>query len=226
MWLERALWGKRWEIDNANIRDHQVMLSPSARFNRKSILFAAAMLIVGTSTTFAQGGGAGSGAGGGNAGGGGGGAAAPSAPPPTTSTPPPVVNPSSPNIVPQQSPPLTHSRSATPSTPNTAPGGDVKSSRKEGQPSPTARSKRTSLSKTRSVRHHRPRFAGPALDSHYCGYSPCFRIYPRAFYGYAIPAYSASGLWWPDYYDYAPGQLDRGRPRYGGYARRSGYHGD
>lgn len=208
------------------------MLSPSARLNRKSILFAAAIVIAGTSITFAQGGraggGAGSGAGGGNAGGGAGGAAAsPSAPPPSTSTPPPVVNPSSPNTVPQQSPPLTPSRSATPSTPSTAPGGDVTSSPKEGQPSPTAQSKRTSLSKTRSVRRRRPRFAGSALGSHYyCGYSPCFRIYPRAFYGYATPVYSASGLWWPGYYDYAPGQLNRGRPRYGGYPRRSGYHGD
>jgi hypothetical protein len=204
------------------------MPSPSARSNRKSILLAAAMLIAGTSITFAQGGGAG--AGGGNAGGGAigaGGTAVSPSPPPSTSTPPPVVNPSSPNTAPQRSPPpLTPSPSATPSTTSSAPGGDVTKSRNEAQPSPTARSKRTSLSKTRSVRRRRPHFAGSALGFHYCGYSPCFRINPPAFYTYATPAYSASGLWWPGYYDYAPGQLNRGRPRYGGYGRHAGYHGD
>jgi hypothetical protein len=222
--------------ENANIRDH-LMPSPSARSNRKSILLAAAMLIAGTSITFAQGGGAGSGgaggagAGGANAGGGATGAAGGTAvspsPPPSTSTPPPVVNPSNPNTAPQRSPaPLTPSSSATPSTTSTAPGGDATKSRNEAQPGTTARSKRTSLSKTRSVRRRRPHFAGPALGVHYCGYSPCFRIYPPAFYSYATPAHSASGLWGPGYYDYAPGQLNRGRPRYGGYGRRAGYHGD
>jgi Protein of unknown function (DUF3489) len=33
-------------------------------------------------------------------------------------------------------------------------------------------------------------------------------------------------LWWPGFYDYADGQFARGRPRYEGYGRRSGYHGD
>jgi hypothetical protein len=32
--------------------------------------------------------------------------------------------------------------------------------------------------------------------------------------------------WSPGYYDYASGQLGRGRPRYGGYWRPAGYHGD
>jgi hypothetical protein len=32
--------------------------------------------------------------------------------------------------------------------------------------------------------------------------------------------------WSPGYYDYASGQLRRGRPRYGGYWRAAGYHGD
>jgi hypothetical protein len=31
------------------------------------------------------------------------------------------------------------------------------------------------------------------------------------------PVYRASVLWWPGYYDYAPGQFGRGPPRYGGY---------
>jgi hypothetical protein len=31
------------------------------------------------------------------------------------------------------------------------------------------------------------------------------------------PVYRASVLWWPGYYDYAPGQFGRGRPRYGGF---------
>jgi hypothetical protein len=78
--------------------------------------------------------------------------------------------------------------------------------------------------------------AGGGLGSYICGSSPCFRIYPPAIYGYAAPAdgvvaapvpvYRASALWWPGYYDYAPGQLGRGHPRYGGYGRRAGYHGD
>jgi hypothetical protein len=156
-----------------------------------------------------------------------GGAAVSPTPPPSTSTPPTVVNPSSPNTAPQQSPaPLTPSPSAAPSTPSTALGGDVTKSRDEAQPSTTPRSERTSLSKTRSVRRRRPHFAGPALGFHYCGYSPYFRVYLPAFYSYATPAYSASGLWWPGYYDYAPGQLNRGRPWYGGYGRCAGYHGD
>jgi hypothetical protein len=32
-----------------------------------------------------------------------------------------------------------------------------------------------------------------------------------------LPVYRASVLWWPGYYDYAPGQFGRGSPRYGGY---------
>jgi len=66
-----------------------------------------------------------------------------------------------------------------------------------------------------------------------CGSSPCFRIYPPTIYGYAAPVpgvvapvYRESTLWWPGYYDYAPGQWGRGFPRYGGYGRRAGYHGD
>ena len=141
--------------------------------------------------------------------------------------PPPVFNPSPPNTtVPQPS--------YTPSTPSTVPessvpestvpGPDVTSPVDERPPSTTARSgRRTSVAKTRSVHHHhRGRFAGPTLGyPRYCGDSPCVRIHPSGFY-----RGPASTLWWPGYYDYAPGQFGRGRPRYHGYWRRTGYHGD
>jgi hypothetical protein len=216
------------------------MLSPSALRNRKVVLFAAAMLVADTSTSFAQGGGAGGA--GGAAGGGGtgtgaggarGGAAVPAVPPPAPSASPSVVNPSNPGTVPQQSStPLNPSTpSTTPSTPSTASSGGVTSPANEGVPSTTDRPERRS--KARSVYHHRGRAAGAALGSYYCGSSPCFRIYPPTIYGYAAPVpgvvapvYRESTLWWPGYYDYAPGQWGRGFPRYGGYGRRAGYHGD
>jgi hypothetical protein len=153
--------------------------------------------------------------------------------PPPTPLPPPVFNPSSPNTVPQPSyTPLQPSTpSTTPSTPSTVPSGEVTSPANEKRTSTTARSERqASVAKTRSVHHHRGGFAGPTLGSYYCGSSPCVRIYPRAFYGYAAPVVSpadtASALWWPGFYDYAPGEWGRGRPRYRGYGRRAGYHGD
>jgi hypothetical protein len=137
--------------------------------------------------------------------------------PPPTPLPPPVFNPSSPNIVPQPSYTPT-----TPSTPSTAPSTQV------GPPEQGA-----SAARTRN--HHRSRFAGLTWP-YYCGSSPCVRIHAEAFYGYAAPAYGvlglapvytvASTLWWPGYYDYAPGQFGRGHPRYGGYWRRTGFHGD
>ena len=132
----------------------------------------------------------------------------PQVPPP----PPPVVNPSPPNTtVPQPS-----YKSISPATPSGGP--EITSPVNEEPPSTTARSEQgASVAKT-TVHHHRGRFAGP---SHYCGYSPCVRIYPSAFYGGP-----ASGLWWPGYYDYAAGQFAHGRPRYWGYWRRAGYHGD
>ena len=136
--------------------------------------------------------------------------------------PPPVFNPSPPNTtVPQPS-----YKPSSPATPSGVPGPDVTSPMNEETPSTTARSgRRASVEKIRSVHHHHRHLQGFAgtLGSHYCGYSPCVRIHPLAFYGYGGPA---SGLWWPGYYDYAPGQFGRGRPRYGGYGRRAGYHGD
>ena len=150
--------------------------------------------------------------------------------PPPTPLPPPVFNPSSPNVVPQPSyRPLTPS---TPSIPSTVPSSEVTPPANEEPASTTARSERT---KTRAVHRHRGRFAESTLGSYYCGYSPCFRVYPSALYGYAppaygvvapVPVYAASRLWWPGFYDYAPGQWGRGHPRYWGYWRRAGYHGD
>ena len=143
--------------------------------------------------------------------------------PPPTPLPPPVFNPSSPNTVPQPSyKPITPTTpSTTPSTPSTVPSGEVTSPANEEHPSKAARSERTPVAKTRSVHHHRGRFAGITWP-YYCGSSPCVRIVVAE----PPPVYRASVLWWPGYYDYAPGQFGRGRPRWGGYGRRAGYHGD
>ncbi len=227
------------------------MRSPSARTNRMRIPLAAAMLIAGTIVVFAQAGGSG-GAGGGGVGGGGtgagtagtgagpggtggtaGGAGVAPAPPPSPSRSPSTLNPSSPNTVPQQS--YTPATPSTPgaATPNTGSGGSATSSgntatgSQQGEPPKTTdRSRRTSSTKTRSVHHRWRHFAEPTLGSYYCGSSPCVRIYSPAVYRYPTLAYSASSLWWPGYYDYASGQWAHGRPRYGGYGRLSGYHGD
>ena len=159
--------------------------------------------------------------------------------PPPKPLPPPVLNPSNPGTVPQPSytPPTTPSTpSITPSTQSTVPRSEVTPPANEAPPSTTARSEqRASATKRRSAHHHRGRFAGLTWP-YYCGSSPCVRIHLEAFYGYAAPAYGvvglapvytvASTLWWPGYYDYAPGQFGRGHPHYGGYWRRSGYHGD
>jgi hypothetical protein len=155
--MRRAAWNmnrlKTLADANASTRDHQIMFSPSARRNRKIILFAAAILVTGTSMTFAQGGGVGGAGAGGAAGGGGtgtgaggarGGAAVPAVPPPAPSASPSVVNPSNPSTVPQQSStPLNPSTpSTTPSTPSTASSGGATSPANE-EPT-TSRSNRTS----------------------------------------------------------------------------------
>jgi hypothetical protein len=230
----RAAWNSNgsqaFADGTARTRDHQIMLSLPAGGNRKIVLFAAAILVAGTSISLAQGSGGTGGAGGG-AGGARGGAAVPAGPPPTPSTSPSVVNPSNPGTVPQQSatPVNPSTPGTTPSTPTTTSGGGVTSPANDE--ATTARSERRS--KARSVHHRWSRAAGGALGSYYCGSSPCFRIYPPAIYGYAAPApvvvapaYRVSSLWWPGYYDYAPGNWGRGHPRYGGYGRRAGYHGD
>jgi hypothetical protein len=222
----RAAWNSNrlqtFADEKVRTRDHQIMLSPSAGGNRKIVLLAAAMVVAGTSISLAQGSGAG---------GAGGGAAVPAGPPPTPSTSPSVVNPSNPGTVPQQSstPVNPSTPGTTPSTPTAASGGGVTSAANEE--ATTARSERRL--RARSVHHRWGRATGGALGSYYCGSSPCFRIYPPAIYGYAAPApvvvapaYRVSSLWWPGYYDYAPGNWGRGHPRYGGYGRRAGYHGD
>ena len=146
--------------------------------------------------------------------------------PPPTPLPPPVLNPSSPGTVPQAPyTPITPSTpSGTPSTPSTVPSGEVRSPVSEGAPSTTTRPERqTSAAKTRTVHHRyqRGRFAGLTWP-YYCGSSPCVRIVVAE----PPPVYRASVLWWPGFYDYANGNFGRGRPRYGGYPRPAGYHGD
>jgi hypothetical protein len=144
--------------------------------------------------------------------------------PPPTPLPPPVLNPSNPGTVPQ--PPYTpvtpSTPGATPSTPSTVPSGEVRSPVSEEAPNTTPRPEREiSSAKARPVHRHRGRFAGITWP-YYCGASPCVRIVVAE----SPPVYRASVLWWPGFYDYADGQFSRGRPRYGGYPRRSGYHGD
>src|ERR1700745_2752793 len=89
--------------------------------------------------------------------------------PPPTPLPPPVFNPSNPSTVPQ--PPYTP---ITPTTPSTVPGNVVPRV-SEHLPRTAAHSHRTSVEKTRSVRHHRGRFAEITWP-YYCGAAPCVRI--------------------------------------------------
>jgi hypothetical protein len=130
-------------------------------------------------------------------------------PPPAPPPPPPVFNAPSPDrTVPQPSyTPL------SPSTPSTAP--------ESSGPQSGASVAKRSIHHQHNHHHHRHRFAGYTLGSSYCGGSPCVRIRLSAFY-----EGPGSGLWWPGFYDYAEGQFARGRPRYGGASRPSGYHGD
>jgi hypothetical protein len=132
--------------------------------------------------------------------------------PPPTPLPPPVLNPSNPGTVPQPS-----YKPITPTTPSTVPSSEVTPPANEEQRSTTAQSERT-----RAVHHHRRGRFASYTRPYYCGSSPCVRIVVAE----PPPVYRASVLWWPGYYDYAPGQFERGRPRYGGFWRRAGYHGD
>ena len=133
--------------------------------------------------------------------------------PPPPPLPPPTLNPSNPGTVPQPS-----YRPITPSTPSTVPSVEVTPPAIKEHPSATAQSEQPSV---HSVHHHRGHFPGLTWP-YYCGSSPCVRIVVAE----PPPLFRASVLWWPGYYDYAPGQFGRGRPRYGGYGRRAGYHGD
>jgi hypothetical protein len=145
--------------------------------------------------------------------------------PPPTPLPPPVLNPSNPGTVPQPSyRPITPSTpSVSPTAPSTVPSVEEPTPpANEQYPRTTAQSEQHSVAKTHTVHHHhRGRFAGITWP-YYCGASPCVRIVVAE----PPPVYRASVLWWPGYYDYAPGQFGRGRPRWGGYPRYSGYHGD
>jgi hypothetical protein len=146
--------------------------------------------------------------------------AQPTGPIPAPPTQSPTLNPSNPGTVPQA--PYAPIAPSTPSVTPSTPTGEVRSPVSEEAPSTTARPEReTSAAKARSVHHHRSRVAGITWP-YYCGSSPCVRIVVAE----PPPVYRASVLWWPGFYDYADGQFTRGRPRYGGYPRRSGYHGD
>ena len=138
--------------------------------------------------------------------------------PPPTPLPPPVLNPPSPYTVPQP-----RYQPIAPTRPSTVPSGEVTSPVSEEAPNTTPQPEReTSAAETRTVRHHhRGRVAGITWP-YYCGSSPCVRIVVAE----PPPVYRASVLWWPGFYDYAPGQWTRGHPRYEGYGRRAGYHGD
>jgi hypothetical protein len=149
--------------------------------------------------------------------------AQPTGPIPAPPTQSPTLNPSNPGTVPQAPyrPSTPSIPSATPSTPSTVPSVEVTPPANEQPSIETARSAQASGTKTRSVHHHRGRVAGITWP-YYCGSSPCVRIVVDE----PPPVYRASVLWWPGFYDYADGNFTRGRPRYGGYPRRSGYHGD
>jgi hypothetical protein len=143
--------------------------------------------------------------------------------PPPTPLPPPVLNPSNPGTVPQPSyRPITPSTpSTTTSTPSIVPSVEAAPPANEEQPSTTAQSEQEATTRTVHRHHHRGHYAGLTWP-YYCGSSPCVRIVVAE----PPPVYRASVLWWPGFYDYAPGQFGRGRPRWGGYPRYSGYHGD
>src|SRR6516165_7586321 len=109
--------------------------------------------------------------------------------PPPTPLPPPVLNPSSPNVVPQPSyrpiTPTTPTPSIVPSdevTSPTVPRREVTSPENEEPASTPTRSER----RTRSVHHyHRGRYTGmgPSLGSFDCSYGWCVRISPpHAYY--------------------------------------------
>jgi|SRR4029077_16109672 len=118
--------------------------------------------------------------------------------PPPTPLPPPVFNPSNPGTAPQPSyRPITPTTpSVTPSTPSTVPSTEVTSPTNEESQRTAARSEQTSVTKTRSVHHHRWR---STLVTYSCGYLGCVRAYPWAFpcQYYSRYCYSASAGWWP-----------------------------
>jgi hypothetical protein len=104
-------------------------------------------------------------------------------PPPTP--PPPVLNPSTPNTVPQPSyRPITPSTpSTTPSTPSNVPSSEVTPASKEEPASTTAQFEQEVTTRTVHHHHHRGHYivVGPSLRSYSCGYLGCVRLYAWAF---------------------------------------------
>src|SRR5262249_8738518 len=104
--------------------------------------------------------------------------------PPPTPLPPPVLNPSSPNVVPQP-----RYRPLTPSTPSTVPSSEVTPPANEVHPSTPTQSEQPSAEKTQTVRHHHHyrgyyEGPGPSLGSFDCSYFGgwCVRISPPSYY--------------------------------------------
>ena len=97
-------------------------------------------------------------------------------PPPTPQ--PPVLNPSTPNTVPQPS-----YRPITPSTPSNVPSSEVTPPSKEEPASTTAQSEQEATTRTVHHHHHRGHYivVGPSLGSYSCGYLGCVRLYAWAF---------------------------------------------
>ena len=154
-------------------------------------------------------------------------------PPPAPPPPAPVFNPPSPDRTAPQ-PSYTPLSPSTPSTApessgpaSAAPGAEVTSPANKAAPSATAQSGRGVVVAKRSIHHHhynhhhRVRFAAYALGSHYCGASPCVRIRPLAFYGGQPRTCGGPAIMITH-----PVNSGRGRPRYSGYWRPTGYHGD
>ena len=105
--------------------------------------------------------------------------------PPPTPPPPPVLNPSTPNTVPQPSyRPITPSTpSTTPSKPSNVPSSEVTPPSKEESASTTAQSEQEATTRTVHHHHHRGHYivVGPSLGSYSCGYLGCVRLYAWAF---------------------------------------------
>ena len=96
--------------------------------------------------------------------------------PPPTPPPPPVLNPSTPNTVPQPS-----YRPITPSTPSNVPSSEVTPPSKEEPASTTAQSEQEATTRTVHHHHHRGHYIVVGRPPLGCGYLGCVRLYPWAF---------------------------------------------
>ena len=126
--------------------------------------------------------------------------------PPSPPPPPPVLNPSTPNTVPQPSyRPITPTTpSTTSSTPSAVPSSEVTPPANEEHPSTTAQSEQEATTRTVHHHHRRGRYIviGPSLGSYSCGNLGCVRLYSWAFpcQYYSRYCYAPLGPWWPSYY--------------------------